>query len=240
MKYLVSVISLYHLCLVSCTNAQVDVKQKTMDQFEYSPKTAHPNANKLMTEDFYWSSIEETGPFGSDDGWDAAYSFREWRISNKTGSPLIFLKQLIAKWDYPYFDWNEMDTNTIKKFIVSRTEMDEATIQQQIQLLKDVSKNHPDSSMKNTDDNKLREIVLVSASGMGQIFLLGQDNAIIATGFAQFALEGKIDSDIKILTTTAIKRQLLPVLLDRYDEKYRVKRKDQLTKMLEVVAKMNY
>jgi len=50
-----------------------------MDNFEYSFKNAHPNAQALMKDDFYWSPIEETAPFGSDDGWEAAYGFREWR-----------------------------------------------------------------------------------------------------------------------------------------------------------------
>lgn len=74
---------------------------------------------------------------------------------------------------------------------------------------------------------------------MGGSFLLGQDNAIIGTGFAQFALEGRVDIDLKTLTITAIKRQLLPVLINRYDENDRNKRKEQLTKMLAVISKAN-
>ncbi len=72
---------------------------------------------------------------------------------------------------------------------------------------------------------------------MGGDFLLGQDNAIIGTGFAQFVLEGKIDDELKALTITALNRQLLPVLIDRYDDNYRDERKEQLTKMLEVIRK---
>ena len=35
---------------------------------DYSPtiEKAHPNAKRLMNEEFYWSPIEETAPFGSD------------------------------------------------------------------------------------------------------------------------------------------------------------------------------
>ena len=38
-----------------------------MNHFEYSLETAHPNAHALMKEDFFWSPIEESSPFGSDD-----------------------------------------------------------------------------------------------------------------------------------------------------------------------------
>ncbi|MEI9943021.1 MAG: hypothetical protein WDN26_02260 [Chitinophagaceae bacterium] len=94
-----------------------------------------------MEEDFYWSPIEETGPFGSDDGWEATYGFREWRLSNRSANPMIYLKKLIADWNYPPFDWNEMDTTKIKDFIVSRTLNDEASIQEQMKQFKELLKN---------------------------------------------------------------------------------------------------
>ena len=210
-----------------------------MDKFEFSLKTAHPHAQALMSEYFYWSPIEETAPFGSDDGSDAAYGFREWRLTNKSLSPVIYLKELIDHWQYPYFDWNEMDTTKIKEYIVSRANIDEASIQQQMEQLKNVMKNSADSSFHNIDETLLRQTVISSSQEMGGSFLLGQDNAIIGTGFAQFALEGKIDNDLKALTITAINRQLLPVLINRYDEDYQNKRKQQLTKMLGVINNAN-
>ena len=207
-----------------------------MDNFEYSFKSAHPKAQALMTEEFYWSPGEETAPFGSDDGWDAAYGFRQWRLTNKTTSPVSYLKETIERWQYPFFDYNEMDTTKINEYINKKANLDEAAIQQQIQTLKEINKNSPDTSMK-LDDGQLREVIISSSNSMGGMYLLGQDNAIIGTGFAQFVLEGNIDNDIKSLTITAIKRQLLPLLINRYDESYRDKRKQQLTKMLAVINK---
>lgn len=210
---------------------------KTMDNFQYTFKSAHPKAQALMTDEFFWSPIEETAPCGSDDGSDAAYGFRQWRLVNKTTSPVSYLKDLIERWQYPYFDYNEMDTTKIKEYITRKANLDEATIQQQIQTLKEVNKNSADTSSRKLDDNQLREIIISSSNSMGIQFLLGQDNAIIGTGFAQFVLEGRIDSDIKNLNITAIKRQLLPLLINRWDDDYRDRRKQQLTKMLEVINK---
>ncbi|HSV11878.1 MAG TPA: hypothetical protein VLI68_13975, partial [Hanamia sp.] len=61
-----------------CSNGQtknnnVTHQNKAMDNFEYTFKSANPKAQALMTDEFYWSPIEETAPFGSDDGSDAAY-----------------------------------------------------------------------------------------------------------------------------------------------------------------------
>ena len=207
-----------------------------MDNFEYSFKSAHPKAQALMTDEFYWSPIEETAPFGSDDGSDAAYGFRQWRLLNKTSSPVLYLKETIERWQYPLFDYNEMDTTKIKEYINKKANLDEATIQQRIQTLKEINKNSPDSS-RELDDSQLREVIISSSNSMGSMYLLGQDNAIIGTGFAQFVLEGHVDNDIKALTITAIKRQLLPLLINRYDDNYRYIRKQQLTKMLEVINK---
>jgi uncharacterized protein YfeS len=87
------------------------------------------------------------------------------------------------------------------------------------------------------NDEQLREVILSSSQGMNGIYLLGQDNAIIGIGFSQFVLEGRIDNDIKSLTITALKRQLLPLFINRYDDNYCDKRKQQLAKMLEVINK---
>ena len=213
-------------------------QNKTRDHFEYTFKSAHLNARTLMKEEFYWSPIEETAPFGSDDGSDAAYGFRQWRVVKTTVSPVSYLNHLIESWHYPYFDYNEMDTSKIKAYINQKANLDEVTIQQQIQTLKEINKNSPDTLHK-LDDNQLREVVISASNGMGGMYLLGQDNAIIGTGFAQFVLEGHIDEDIRTLTITAIKRQLLPLLINRYDGNYHNKRKQQLTKMLNVVNKAN-
>ena len=87
----------------------------TMDHYELSPETAHPKAQKLLTEDFYWSPIEETGPFGSDDGSDAFYGFKDWREENKNESPLVYLKELIEGWGYDPLDLHELNDTALQK-----------------------------------------------------------------------------------------------------------------------------
>jgi uncharacterized protein YfeS len=208
-----------------------------MDHFEFTPETAHPDAQALMTDDFFWSPIEESGPFGSDDGSDAAYGFRQWRPFNKTASPVTYLDELIREWNYPFFDYREMDTTKIEEYISSRANPDESTIKEQIQTMKEVMKNSPDNSFSTLDDQQLRNLVVASSEEIGGTFLRGQDSAIIGTAFAQFVLEGRIDKDLKSLTTIAIQRQLMPTLINRYDDEYREIRELQLTKMLEVITK---
>jgi uncharacterized protein YfeS len=69
--------------------------------------------------------------------------------------------------------------------------------------------------------------------------IIVQDNAIIAIGFGQFVLEGKIDNDIKDLTKKAIKREMTDELLVHFISDYQQVRKEQLARMLAVVDKMN-
>lgn len=189
------------LLFTSCNWQTEDKKQldnstkAQMDNYELTPEAAHPKAKKIMTEDFYWSPIEESGPFGSDDGSDAFYGFRQWRKSNKAVSPTVYLKELIEGWGYPPFDFSEMNEDNLKKYI--------------------------------------------SSSQIGAATLTGQDNAIIAIGFGQFVLEGKIDEDIKALTKNALKRELLPSIIGMWDGEYNKTRTEQLNKMLATVDKMN-
>ena len=242
MKLLILTTFLTSILFIGCSNGQTKnnnatQQNKAMDNSEYTFKSANSKAQALMTDEFYWSPIEETAPFGSDDGSDAAYGFRQWRLLNKTTSPETYLKDLIARWQYPFFDYNEMDTTKIKEYLNYKKELSETDIQQQIKTLKDLNKDLPDAYINKLDDKQLREFITSSSTGMGGLYLLGQDNAIIGIGFAQFVLEGRIDNDIKSLTIIAIKRQMLPLFINRYDDNYRDKRKQQLTKMLEVINK---
>ena len=43
---------------------------------------AHPRAVSLMVEDFLWNTFADDTPFGSDEGYEGYYSWREWRSSN--------------------------------------------------------------------------------------------------------------------------------------------------------------
>lgn len=90
---------------------------KDMDNFEISPENAHPNAKKLLTDAFFWSPIEETGPFGNDDGWDSSHGFFAWRKLNKTESPVIYLNGLIKEWGYPTFDFNVIEPEKVKQLL---------------------------------------------------------------------------------------------------------------------------
>jgi uncharacterized protein YfeS len=191
MKRLLCILTLTTL-ITSCTNGQQNkpTETKTMDDFELTPEKAHPKAKALLTEEFYWSPIDETGPFGSDDGSDSFYQFRQWRVDNKKVSPAMFLKELLEEWEFPSFDMDKTD---------------------------------------------VKELVTKTEAGM----IIVQDNAVIAIGFGQFVLEGQIDNDIKDLTKKAIKREMTDELLVHFISDYRQVRKDQLTRMLAVVDKMN-
>lgn len=46
------------------------------------PETAHPRARELMVEPLFWDCADESAPFGSDEGSDAYYEWRNWREEN--------------------------------------------------------------------------------------------------------------------------------------------------------------
>ncbi|XZE52537.1 molybdate metabolism regulator [Planctomycetaceae bacterium SH139] len=52
------------------------------------PETAHARARELMVEPLFWDCVDEAAPFGSDEGSEAYYEWRNWRAENP-GAPLI-------------------------------------------------------------------------------------------------------------------------------------------------------
>jgi len=189
------------LLIASCsgqtTDKQVISNADTgpMTDSELSPETAHPRAKQLLSEEFYWSPVEESGPFGSDDGSDAFHGFVHWRQNDQGTSPTVFVEELIADWGYPPFDFNELDEGKLKDYM--------------------------------------------SSSPIGPRTLTGQDNAIIAVGFGQFVLEGRVDEDMKSMTKTALDRQLLPSMIAMWPGEYQKTRTEQLSQMRAVVERMN-
>jgi len=176
----------------------VDTTQNPIDSMpDYSPtiNNAHPTAKRLMNEDFYWSPIEETAPFGSDDGADTYAGFAEWRATHKTGNPKKFLMEEIESWDYPTFDLYETHFEKLKPYL--------------------------------------------KQGNLQTRFMTGIDAAIVAIAFGQLYLEGTIDKDFKELTKTAIKRELIPELLNLWPEEYKPVREKELKKMLAVIDQVN-
>lgn len=205
-----------------------------MDFFSNAKKHAHPKAQSLMNEDFFWSPIDEAGPFGSDSGSDAAQGFNEWRKANNTTDPVEYLRELLVSWGMPLLDWNELDSSKINEFIQRETGISAETIE----MLKETFKNQPEGQNKLSDE-AYENIIQQSSAGMGRIYLLQMDNAIIGTGFAQFAMEGKIDVDLQYLAHTAIKRQLSPILIDAYNPGNKKIRQQILSKMMTVIEAAN-
>lgn len=43
---------------------------------------AHPKAQELIQDGFFWSCVDEYAPFGSDEGYTALLEWRKWRKEN--------------------------------------------------------------------------------------------------------------------------------------------------------------
>jgi uncharacterized protein YfeS len=209
-------------------------------KFEFSPQTAHPNAQALMKEDFFWSPIDEFGPFGSDGGSDAAYGYYRWQKTHEGLSPVTYLKSLISSWKYPKIAWDEMDTANIQKYMSITYVPSQSEIDEQISALKRQNEEYKNTpGTKQLSDEEIRQIAASSGKNMGTSFLIDLDNAIIGTAFAQFVLEGKIDPNLKYYAAKTLQREMLPILNNLYAKPDQQQaHKEKLTKLLQVLTKM--
>lgn len=155
---------------------------------------AHPKAQKLLNDPFFWSLTEVSAPFGNEEGATALAGFHKWRPAHPGQSPVVYLNNLIAGWNYPSFDLTNVTLDGISAYLTTES--------------------------------------------AGPSALIGQDNAIIAVGFGQFVLEGRMDKEIWILTKIALQRELLPVLLSHFPEAYQPRRRELLSRLLQVVGQL--
>jgi uncharacterized protein YfeS len=221
--------------------AMVPGRSQTGSQrFQFSLETAHPAAKELMKEEFYWSPIDESGPFGSDAGSDAAYGFQKWRKEFPTTAPILYLRELIESWNFPPFDWSELDTAKIKLYMSAAAHPDESLLAQEIAVLKQENERSstPGGGKKLTDE-QLRQIAIDTQKNMGAAYLNEIDGAIIGTAFAQFVIEGRIDSTIKNFVTKTIEREMLPIIARQFGRPDQAKEHyEKMKKLLQVVGQM--
>ena len=207
----------------------------------FSPQAANPKAKALMKEDFFWSPIDESGPFGSDDGSDAAHGFYKWRKANVSTSPIGYLTELVNSWNYPPIAWDEMDTNKLKAYMGLSQKPDEKSIEQLVQLLKkqqaEFSASAPNK--KTLTDEQLREIAVNAGKGMGLTYLVGLDESVIGVAFAQIVMEGALDPKLKYYVTKALQREQLTAVTRNFgDASAQKAHGDKMRKMLFVVNQL--
>ncbi|MFN3404234.1 MAG: hypothetical protein ACK40G_09090 [Cytophagaceae bacterium] len=209
-----------------------------MEDFELTPETAHPRAKELFDEDFYWDMEEESSPFGNDDGYEALHGFINWRKKNKNQSPVRYLQHLLASWEYPAFDLRELNPKKIEKFLSLKIEKEHDGFDFSSGDMMDFIKEMAKDADQEFEAAAFDKMIQSGSSMTGENILTSYDNAIIAVGFAQFATEGNMDKDIKELTKIAIKRELMPLMLQFWDGGYKEVRSNQLSKMLQKVDQL--
>ncbi len=120
MKRLIYFLCLFFIAtLFCCCNKKADIKILLEYDGQMSIEHAHPNAQKLLVDDFYWNSMAETGPLGNDTGSDAFYGYRAWRRSNLTKSPVEYLNKFYARMSLQLLDLNELRDSVILEYIDS-------------------------------------------------------------------------------------------------------------------------
>jgi uncharacterized protein YfeS len=211
-------------------------KASLTSEYEISPRLAHRKAQKILKDNFFWSTVDPSSPFGNDEGAEVFHGFRQWRATNKKTSPLTYLDQLIRSWDFPKFDVYELDTTRIKEYITSKNTTS-AEVYNNTVLLEQF-RHMVKTSGSDFSEDQFKELLTNSSESRGEYFLTAIDNAIIAVGFAQLVLEGTIEEDIRTITQIAIRRELLPLLIEKWGTDYQSIRMQQLNQMLTVLEKL--
>jgi len=84
---------------------------------EISFLNAHPNAQRLMKDEFFYDITDQLSPFGDDDSWETFMAFQEWLQTNSNRNKMEFIHQQISYWDYPPFDLNTTDFDVINRYL---------------------------------------------------------------------------------------------------------------------------
>lgn len=75
------------------------------DDWELSPEVAHPNAKRLLKDEFFWDICDEDSPFGNDTGADTLEFYRAW--IEESDDDEDFLHQISDEWEV---DWERAES----------------------------------------------------------------------------------------------------------------------------------
>ena len=67
------------------------------DDWELSREEAHPNARRLLEDEFYWDVADDNSPFGNDTGWDTLEFYRAWIQHSDDDEE--FLAEVFDEWE---------------------------------------------------------------------------------------------------------------------------------------------
>jgi uncharacterized protein YfeS len=90
------------------------------ESYGIEKENSHQRAIELIPEDFFWSSVDELAPFGSDEGDTALSEFRDWRKRNPKEEIYECLKWTIegvSEQNISKYNENILDRTEIKEQI---------------------------------------------------------------------------------------------------------------------------
>eukprot|EP01035_Chromulina_nebulosa_P013197 gene13197-17544_t len=99
------------------TSTDIAGKKQPYSVWIMSKKTAHPTALKLLKDDYWWEPFNDFSPFGNDDGHDALYGFREWRLTHPKEEPSNYFDEMAASWErsFEQKDWTDYGQIEMKR-----------------------------------------------------------------------------------------------------------------------------
>lgn len=71
-----------------------------------SREEGHPNAARVLTDDFFWDVNDEGAPLGTETGAETLAAFRDFRAERPGEGPLVLLTELLARWEIADSGWD--------------------------------------------------------------------------------------------------------------------------------------
>lgn len=103
------------LLLLIFSSCQNKAQEKISKHLEITKENASLNAQKIMTDNFYWDMIDEFSPFGNDVGNDTFYIYYDWKKDNPDKNGTDFLSHDLKEINLDDFDLNITEKEMVQQ-----------------------------------------------------------------------------------------------------------------------------
>src|SRR5262249_20184383 len=81
---------------------------------DLSRDDSHPRAREVLVDAFFWDESDPCSPFGDETGREVLEAFRDFRIEEPRGDPLVLLADLLARWEIADDSWDAIEADEVQ------------------------------------------------------------------------------------------------------------------------------
>lgn len=200
--------------------------------FDFKYEDVHDNAKFMLSNELYLGNVGINGPFGGNLGYHKIIDFIEWKLQHLASNSVDFFESFTI----PDFDITSFKESYINEYLEKKRDEMKSFVFENYEAFYINLAVFPQDGKKQTEEEIIKGLL---DDTVHEKVIYEMDNGIIAVGFGQLMIEGRIEKELMTLVEKAIIRQLLPIFLNILPDEVAKKNREKELLIMQLDLKKN-